>query len=831
MFKKIILIFYVFIMIFSFYSIKSQKDEISNVSKSQFNSYGNNLIKINNLEDIYFSNEINLYFSFNNIDNNLINYNYQGLFVNKYCLLDKIIVIKITILEINSFITINVSNGEFSQSSNIYFVNYEKNIYFSSLISLDDANLSILYYKLDNDLIDSTSFYSKNNLLNENKLFNKALSNVKIQTTQFSGTTPYAQDVIRIIGKIEWTDDNLINHPLIHAKVKISIDNEETEDFVTTQFDGTYEYWFTGINTTYTLYVSVIASSFDGKIIVAKNSTNSSIYETGYSGPIVISRGEIYQYDYNIKMDNAVSQSFQIMQAGLIGLEYAENLNRTLSSSLRKNITPVRYIYPTSAYDNPQYFSSTSRIYIPFQEKIISVDGSNRPECYAQWDALIHEYAHHIQKIFTISNNPGGKHSMDESYMMFLFYENNPDFGSDANYLKGIKLAWAEGWAHYFSNAAQCFFYERVMDIEFCADNMITGTILNKQYSLKSINLEGETCELAITQMLYRMSTSYYDIINSYEVSGDEVLFLIANLCIPESFEDFCQSLYGRNYSWINYNEFNAMISQFNLSSKNLYINYGGTIDTPPTYFWSKNYGKNICDLRFYDETGKLIIDFTRITSSQLKIDNEIWHKILNSTGATYTIYIYEMNYRTFSGYLSERFVFDKPGNSSQYPSETKYNISQDDYGFEQQYFFEEKVKNIQVNDLSLDTKRLRVGYISKEYIVMSPRRVDAGTAYLEYSFNKKISKIEVVLSLWSTDELLKPSNCTALIQYKNGNNWITILDLLNEIQLSTDRNNPDIYSVTFPMPIYEFRFYSTAPQIGASNNTGRLCIGNMTLN
>lgn len=157
--------------------------------------------------------------------------------------------------------------------------------------------------------------------------------------------------------------------------------------------------------------------------------------------------------------------------------------------------------------------------------------------------------------------------------------------------------------------------------------------------------------------------------------------------------------------------------------------------------------------------------------------------------------------------------------------------ITPADYGYKEQYFFDEQISNVSINNLAFETKRLRTGYISKEYVVMSPRRADAGVAYLEYKFTDYIDRIDIDLALWSNSELLRPSDCTAVLQYRNNEGeWITILDLLNDITLTTNRAEPIAYHIVFPDNVKEFRLYSTAPAIGATNNTGRLCIGNINL-
>lgn len=159
----------------------------------------------------------------------------------------------------------------------------------------------------------------------------------------------------------------------------------------------------------------------------------------------------------------------------------------------------------------------------------------------------------------------------------------------------------------------------------------------------------------------------------------------------------------------------------------------------------------------------------------------------------------------------------------------TKVTITQHDYNYEQQYFYYEKSLPITINDYTFNTKRLRTGYIEEEYIVLSPRRLDAGQAYLEYTFNDSIREIDVELTLWSTSEYLTLETSEALIQYKDQNGaWVTCLDLLNDISLSTDRTKPDNYRIVFPEDIYSFRFYITSSAYG-DRNKGRVCIGNMS--
>lgn len=100
-----------------------------------------------------------------------------------------------------------------------------------------------------------------------------------------------------------------------------------------------------------------------------------------------------------------------------------------------------------------------------------------------------------------------------------------------------------------------------------------------------------------------------------------------------------------------------------------------------------------------------------------------------------------------------------------------------------------------------------------------------------QYSFDDCISQINVDMTMWSNSEYLYTSDgSVALLQVKdNSGNWITVLDLLNDITLSTDRNNPNNYIISFPENTKEFRFYVASAQIG-NRNKGRVCIGNIEI-
>ncbi len=158
------------------------------------------------------------------------------------------------------------------------------------------------------------------------------------------------------------------------------------------------------------------------------------------------------------------------------------------------------------------------------------------------------------------------------------------------------------------------------------------------------------------------------------------------------------------------------------------------------------------------------------------------------------------------------------------------YKITPDDWGFDARYYFvNEGIKSstIKLNDLEIESKRLRCGYIEEEYINLSPNRIDAGDAYLELRFNKTIYEFSTNLSFWSSSEhLFKPDGDYAYIEYLDSNgDWITLVDLLDS-DLPTDRKNQKYFEFDFIEGTYGIRFVAHKENPSSERNKGRVCIG-----
>lgn len=134
------------------------------------------------------------------------------------------------------------------------------------------------------------------------------------------------------------------------------------------------------------------------------------------------------------------------------------------------------------------------------------------------------------------------------------------------------------------------------------------------------------------------------------------------------------------------------------------------------------------------------------------------------------------------------------------------------------------RFSSLSKSGLTITTERLRCGYIENSYINLSPRRANAGYAYLEMDFNKPVYSILYSLGFWNSSENL---DGTASLFIKDANdNWSKSQDLL-ALQLNTKGQGLKRYSQYFANGIYGLRFECTATATG-SRNKGRLSIDDM---
>lgn len=257
----------------------------------------------------------------------------------------------------------------------------------------------------------------------------------------------------------------------------------------------------------------------------------------------------------------------------------------------------------------------------------------------------------------------------------------------------------------------------------------------------------------------------------------------------------------------------------------------GNYLDECPTfkidasdYNQTQSYYDYDVTLVFVGQDGKVLFkkeNLDRIETITLTEDE--WDEIISLRGREYYAYVECTIDDNF--FVSKPFVFYEPEDFN-----NLIQIKPHEYNFEQQYFFEEKTTNFIKNDVNFSTKRLRCGYIEDTYVVLSPRNINAGTAYFELTFDRPMYGFMVGITMWTESENIIYPTATGIINYKDSNGaWKETFDFLSQQILPYNRMDIFRYSAKFNNPIYGIQIVVANAKLGSSNK-GRICIDDIVL-
>lgn len=148
------------------------------------------------------------------------------------------------------------------------------------------------------------------------------------------------------------------------------------------------------------------------------------------------------------------------------------------------------------------------------------------------------------------------------------------------------------------------------------------------------------------------------------------------------------------------------------------------------------------------------------------------------------------------------------------------------------QYFYYEKEADIILESgFKFGTTRLRCGYIENEYLVLSAKRENAGTAYLEFNFNVPISAINFDISLWSGLEGLTDYSSSIRLETRisKESDWNTAYNFVIS-DLATSKDLEKNMYFKFSAPTNNFRFIVECADPSGDRNKGRVVLGDITL-
>ncbi len=558
----------------------------------------------------------------------------------------------------------------------VYGVVFDEMIFLDSY-SYAEAERTYMYY-LENT--DSQKYY---NLLYDRASSNEVSNSIVVSAENKSADVTNSNNTKSYVsGMFQWRDEFFGElHPL--QGILVELYDRVGSDGPISLIEYTYtdengEYSFEFENTSESDGFDVIVRIMPvGRDFVVKRSNGSDYYDDlGYyenlpigNSPHIVSR--VYEMVDENGNNDMFAQALQISQAIVIAAEYYESM-------IGEDSADVQVVYPhDEERQNCFYRNELNTIYIlgPTLPSLSEDDYEDelKLDTYSSWDVIMHEYGHHIEHHEGITASLGGGHTGNDMIEHYAsHFKEGSSFSCDVNCIlksnpsrfpeteckeHGMALAWAEGFATYFSIAAQMQMaeeYTHLNSVYTVGDGSYT-TYGNTHANLESCGQSTEGCELMVANVLY-------DIIDEYNSAEPEDLLSISQ----ERLWNYIVSSEAKNYdafddcfcSAITNEEFKAYCRILRNGSVVPLVRTD-PLDTliAPTinvirYDNYSNYVQDIkYQLHFYNSNLTLIAQtelFLPRESSKMAdytISEELWETLLNlQTNIYVTITIYDNN-------------------------------------------------------------------------------------------------------------------------------------------------------------------------------------------
>lgn len=218
-------------------------------------------------------------------------------------------------------------------------------------------------------------------------------------------------------------------------------------------------------------------------------------------------------------------------------------------------ITKCKVMYPCNR-SNDCYVNDTQTIYIGNY----SANNITR-KSYEAWDSFGHEYGHHLENIFGISNPISESHNSSKNDCVKLFNLYSGDYAK----AYGLRLAWQESWPTFWSTVAQASFPNNLKEEKYLSigDDCYYSSNLGYDKTTKeeiydSLNPEfengawnydfqiekghaGDGCELSIMRFLYQLWDKENEGSDKFSISEQDLWDFTVSLaqnCLKDSEQD-----------------------------------------------------------------------------------------------------------------------------------------------------------------------------------------------------------------------------------------------------------------------------------------------------
>ncbi len=519
--------------------------------------------------------------------------------------------------------------------SDTLFIYSEEDYDFFSTVSILDAKFYRYVHFVNPEepnFKEYDEFYlEENNLLNETSI------------NQYS--TTFVEN-ITVFGIITWVDKDGGSHNASHVIVDIIDDDPIGTNVLATTETNSSGYYSANVSSSSlfepgTNDIKLRVSSQGGNVKVvnwfgAVYSITQNTTILDYNEPYLNLNFEINANNYLEEDDKERAYAFSVHQAMEFGAFYVESKEGSRLETVNVN-------YPSSRANSG---------YIGDLICIIEDDKND-------WDVMLHEYAHYVQdKMNCIEISGGMEHAVNDCL--------NYRYGKE----DGMRLAWIEGWANYFSISSQLERNASSFDIDNLGDsilsniNEITGEdLINcdiEVFSDYHFDKYGESDELCIAAALLDFADGNNELNDNISLGYTYLWNLVFdNQC--EDFSDFVEILYDCTTDYTHL-EYGVILSNHDIAPKLFSPNNNLICDWEvPLFMYFPNggelgdnvdYRNNLFSIVFYDENKNFIYETAQTTSATYEPTDEEWAIVFNEIGAGGNLYWAVKSYQT-TEYLS----------------------------------------------------------------------------------------------------------------------------------------------------------------------------------
>lgn len=439
-------------------------------------------------------------------------------------------------------------------------------------------------------------------------------------------------------------DFQYLNNIYVEIIGKNNITNEKIVKQTYTDFIGDYRIEFT-------------QSELDE---ISVNDIDINIYSKGGNINVVNSSNTTYCWNGNVLCDfsylvwdcdiDIVSSdfdldemdlfdSFKVHQAAEFGAYYVELLDGN-------RLDEINIKYPSSDISK-------------FDGQKIHIDKDDVDD----WDVILHEYGHYIQKKFDFLSNISGEHNFGICLAT--------KYGKQI----GAKLAWQEGWPTYFSISSQLHLNAASYNLPNVGDDVYTDVITGDTNDI-NISIEtpldnkceyGEFSESVVAAFLL-------DIADDYNIGEDDRIemgysyvwnVIKNNKCLTlDEFNDILMD----DLNALEQSKIGKVMSNLTISPS-LDVPSDGTtiVVNNPTFSWIANGGKlnyenDRFNLVFYNNQYQKLWESSPVTDNEITLTANQWHNVLelnNNSNMFWAVKAYQTDEFISGYYLSEFYTLN----------------------------------------------------------------------------------------------------------------------------------------------------------------------------